>query len=145
DLLSSGAEANRGWLESPGHYAIMTDPTYNHVGVGVAVDSTGKKLWTAVFVREPTTTVASTTTPAAPARAWLHVSLSANHHHAYLHWGTSSAPAGIRYYQVEKRVGTGSWITILRTTLHSATRYTALHRHYRFRVRAIDKLGHAGT
>jgi uncharacterized protein YkwD len=144
-LLSSAAAANQGWLDSPGHYAILTDSSYNSLGVGLAVDSTGKKLWTAVFVREPTTTVTSVTTVAAPSRPSFRVTLSANHHHAYLRWGTPTAPAGIKYYQVQKRVGTGAWAMILRTTAHSATRYTYLHRHYRFRVRAIDTLGHAGT
>jgi uncharacterized protein YkwD len=144
-LESSVGAANTGWLESPGHYSILTDASYNSLGVGLAVDATGKKLWTAVFVREPTTTITSASTIATAGRPSLSVRLSSGHHYAYLRWTTPSAPAGVKYYQVQRRIGTGSWSTTARTASHRLTRYVRLHHTYRFRVRVIDKLGRAGA
>jgi uncharacterized protein YkwD len=61
-LELSTANANSQWMNSPGHKAIVLSTTLNYVGVGLAIDAwTGKKLWTAVYIRAPTG-------PAPPAR-----------------------------------------------------------------------------
>src|SRR4051794_19698644 len=52
-MTSTTAAANSQWMNSPGHHAIVVSTSYNYVGVGLAVDSTGKKLWTAVFMKGP--------------------------------------------------------------------------------------------
>ena len=60
---SSTANANRQWMNSPGHKAIVLSTSYNYVGVGLAIDaSTGKKLWTAVYIKGPDRTGARSTT-----------------------------------------------------------------------------------
>jgi uncharacterized protein YkwD len=44
--------ANRQWMDSPGHHAIIVATDFNYVGVGLAVQaSTGQKFWTAVFMK----------------------------------------------------------------------------------------------
>src|SRR3954469_20710791 len=51
---STTSAANRQWMGSPGHRAIIVSSDLNYVGVGLAVDpATGKKLWTAVFIKGP--------------------------------------------------------------------------------------------
>src|SRR2546423_14116326 len=41
------------WLDSPTHRSIMMATSYNYMGVGLAIDGSGKKLWTGVFMRGP--------------------------------------------------------------------------------------------
>ena len=70
DLGASATHGNTQWVNSSGHYAIITNANYTHVGVGVAVDSTnGRRYWTAVWVDEvagsgPAPTPTPTPTPA---------------------------------------------------------------------------------
>src|SRR5262249_57397264 len=55
----TAAIANSQWMGSPGHHAIIVSTDFNYVGVGLAVDpATGKKLWTAVFIKGPDRTAA---------------------------------------------------------------------------------------
>src|SRR4051794_37324816 len=59
--------ANRQWMESPGHHAIIVSSDLNYVGVGLGFDpATGKKFWTAVFIKGPDRTGAKASV-AAPA------------------------------------------------------------------------------
>ena len=70
-LETSVAAANNQWLNSPGHKAIVVSTTYNYVGVGLALGTNGKKLWTAVYMRGPDLTgaKAKTATPTIAAGA----------------------------------------------------------------------------
>ncbi|MET1232314.1 MAG: CAP domain-containing protein, partial [Candidatus Limnocylindrales bacterium] len=52
-LADSATSASRQWHDSPGHYAMLTSADYNYFGVGLAVDGSGKKLWTVVFMKGP--------------------------------------------------------------------------------------------
>lgn len=147
-LASSVGAANQGWLGSSDHYAILTDPSYNSLGVGLAVDpATGKKLWTALFVREPATSgaVSASNLVPVPSRPGLSLRTALGRRVAYLRWSATTAPAGVAYYQVQRRVGRGVWVTIARTTARSVKRYLRVHHLYSFRVRAFDRTGHAGT
>src|SRR6478752_1149287 len=50
----TAAIANSQWMNSPGHHAIIVSTDFNYVGVGLALDpATGKKLFTAVFIKGP--------------------------------------------------------------------------------------------
>jgi uncharacterized protein YkwD len=62
-LELSTANANSQWMNSPGHKAIVLSTTLNYVGVGLAIEaSTGKKYWTAVYIKGPDRTGARSTT-----------------------------------------------------------------------------------
>ena len=59
----------RQWMNSPGHKAIVVSTSYNYVGVGLAIDaSTGKKIWTAVYIKGPDRTGARATISEADGR-----------------------------------------------------------------------------
>ena len=55
------------FVGSPGHYANLVNPAYDHVGIGHAVDATGRIWTTHVFAREGAATTASPAPTAAPA------------------------------------------------------------------------------
>src|SRR5437773_1142644 len=59
---STVAAADYQWQHSPTHNAILMSTSYNYVGVGLAVDpATGKKVWTADYLRGPDRTGARAT------------------------------------------------------------------------------------
>lgn len=39
------------WMNSPGHRSNILSPTYNQIGVGLAIDKSGKKYWTQQFIK----------------------------------------------------------------------------------------------
>lgn len=45
-------QAFNGFMQSPPHYSIITDPKYNYAGIGVARDNNGKYCYTVVFVQK---------------------------------------------------------------------------------------------
>jgi hypothetical protein len=61
-------------------------------------------------------------------------------------WGLTSAPAGLRTFQLEYRVGTRDWAGVrLASPTTSATRHVVPSgAEVRYRVRAIDRNGEAG-
>jgi uncharacterized protein YkwD len=139
--------ANRQWLNSPGHYAIVVSKDFNYVGVGLAVDpATGKKVWTAVYLKGPDRTAARTTvyTPKITAGP------SSTTRYAKITW-TGYDPrlqvltAGVRDYRIQRRVDGGSWVAILwATTNRTRTFKVALGHRYEFRVATRDRAGNAG-
>jgi len=44
----TAADVTTAWLNSPGHRANMLDPSYEHIGVAVAYDTSGTPYWTMV-------------------------------------------------------------------------------------------------
>jgi uncharacterized protein YkwD len=144
---STVSTANRQWMNSPGHKAIIVSTDYNYVGVGLAVDpATGKKLWTAVYLKGPDRT---------PARAaWGSASVAtaavAGTRRVGLKWSGSDPrlqvlTAGLKSFTVQRRTDGGSWITIWSgTTATSGTVTLATGHRYEVRVAAVDKRGNWG-
>jgi uncharacterized protein YkwD len=52
-MSDSVTTANDMWLNSPTHRSIILATTYNYMGVGLAIDGSGKKYWTTVFIKGP--------------------------------------------------------------------------------------------
>ena len=105
-------------MNSPGHKAIVLSTTLNYVGVGLAIDaSTGKKLWTAVYIKGPDRTGARSTTstptvaPGATA-ATKRVTVGWTGADVRLQVLTS----GFNYWQVQRRTDGGAWTTVYATT-----------------------------
>ena len=140
--------ANHGWMNSSGHRAIITSSNYNYVGVGFAFDAaSGKKMWTAVFIKGPDRTAAKATvyTPrvvASPTSTTRKVKVAWTGYDPRLQVLTS----GLRSYEIQRRVDGGSWTTLLSsTTLRVTYFYVSTGHFYEFRIAARDNAGNTGA
>ena len=147
-LETSVAAANNQWLNSPGHKAIIVSTSFNYVGVGLALDaSTGKKMWTAVYMKGPDRTGARATT----AKPTLAAGGTAGTKRVTVSWTGADVKlqvltSGFHSYQVQRRVAGGTWATVWSsTTATSLSLDLAGGRTYEFRVAARDKAGNWGA
>jgi uncharacterized protein YkwD len=145
---STAAAADYQWQHSPTHDAILMSSSYNYVGVGLAVDpSTGKKVWTADYIRGPDRTGARATvyTPkvvSGPTASTRYAKLSWTGYDVRLQALTS----GLRSYVIQRRVDGGIWTSVVSgTTLHTATVKLYRGHRYEFRFAAHDRAGNSGT
>ncbi|HET9614819.1 MAG TPA: CAP domain-containing protein [Candidatus Limnocylindrales bacterium] len=139
--------ANQQWMGSSSHKAIIVSTGFNYVGVGLAVDATGKKLWTAVFMKGPDRTGAR----AAQAAPKLSAGPTADTRHARITWTGADVrlqvlTAGLRSFIVERRIDGVVWKTIWSSTTITAATFTVnLGHRYEFRVTAVDNRGNRGA
>jgi uncharacterized protein YkwD len=140
--------ANRQWLGSPGHYAIIVGSDYNYIGVGLAVDpSTGIKKWTAVYMKGPDRTAAKATVykPKVGSGA------TATTRSAKLSWSgydprLQVLTSGLRSYAIQFRTDGGVWRTSLSsTTLRAKSFNLSVGHRYEFRISARDRAGNQGA
>jgi len=54
------AEVMNGWMNSPGHRAIILGPDFNYLGIGIH-ESGGRIRWTQIFINDPLGTYAADT------------------------------------------------------------------------------------
>jgi uncharacterized protein YkwD len=147
-LATSFEAANSQWLNSPGHKKLIVSTTFNYVGVGLAVQAgTGKKYWTAVFIKGPDRTGARATT-AAPS---ITSGTTTTTKKVSVSWSGADVPlqvltSGFHSYKVQRRVDGGAWTTVWSsTTARSMTLQVAVNHTYEFRVAARDKAGNWGA
>ena len=143
-LEESARAADRGWHDSPSHYAIVASDSLNYVGVGYAWDAKRRAhIWTAVFLRGPDRT-------GAWSRMVTGVRTATSTSNVRVDWEGGDVrlqvlTAGFRYYNVERRMDGGSWRTLYATTTATSWRGSLSRGHtYEFRVRARDKAGNYG-
>jgi len=147
-LSTSAQAANTGWLNSPTHRSLILSTSFNYVGVGLAVQpGTGKKYWTAVFLKGPDRTGARATT-ATPTIA---SGTTASTKKVTVTWSGADVKlqvltSGFHSYQVQRRTDGGAWTTVWSsTTNRSLTLQLATKHTYEFRVAARDKAGNWGA
>jgi uncharacterized protein YkwD len=145
---STTSAANRQWMGSSSHHAIIVSADFNYVGVGLAIDpATGKKLWTAVFIKGPDRTGAR----AAVGSATVTAGTTSTSRKARITWSGSDVrlqvlTSGLRSFKVERRIDGVAWKTIWSsTTLKAATFSATLGHRYEYRITAYDKRGNHGT
>jgi uncharacterized protein YkwD len=145
---STASAANRQWMGSPGHYAIVTSTDYNYVGVGLAVDpDTGKKIWTAVYLKGPDRTPARAAMASPRVGAWL----STNNRAVTVSWSgydprLQVLTAGLRSFAVQIRTDGGSWRSVASSTTSNSWTFTAWKGHrYEVRVAPVDRAGNWGA
>ena len=145
---STASAANRQWLGSPGHYAIVTSTDYNYVGVGLAVDpDTGKKVWTAVYLKGPDRTAARASTGTPALGSWL----TANSRRATVSWSgydpkLQVLTAGLRSFYVQVRTDGLTWKTVSTATTNRSWSFTVWKGHrYEVRVSPLDRAGNRGA
>jgi len=145
---STGSAANRQWMGSSSHKAIILSKDLNYIGVGLAVDpATGKKMWTADFIKGPDRTGAKAQV-AAPS---VSSGPTSSTRRAWLAWSGSDVrlqvlTAGLRSFRVERRINAGSLSVVWSsTTLRGATFTVSDGHRTEFRVFAIDNRGNLGA
>lgn len=138
----SAAAIYRMWLDSPPHRAVIMSRTLNYVGVGLAYRSSNGRTFASLVATE------SRDHTGARAR-FTAASLTGDD----VRWAWSGADvrlqthtAGLRDFDVQYRVGSGSWRTIRNDTTSTAVtlRDRPGGRWYGLRVRATDRRGNIG-
>jgi uncharacterized protein YkwD len=146
--LTAGV-ANSQWMGSAGHHAIIVSTTFNYVGVGFAMDpATGKKLWTAVFMKGPDRTAAVAATSRSIG-SWTATGTTATRT-TRVNWSgydprLQVLTAGLRSFTVQIRTDGGTWRTVYSSTTGTSWTFRAWRGHlYEIRVSPLDKAGNRG-
>ena len=145
DLDYSVAFAVKGWMDSPGHKAIIMSRDYNYVAFGLALAADGKRYWTGVFLKGPDRTA-----------AWARITstaesvVDADTMRVVVRWEGGDRrlqvlTSGLRLYETQRRAAGGSWQSLGTTTLTYASRWWTRGVDGEFRVRARDKAGNWGA
>ena len=143
----SASTANRQWMNSPGHKAIVISTGFNYVGVGLAVDpSTGKKMWTAVFMKGPDRTgayvnLAAPTTSSGTTATTRKVNLAWSGADVRLQVLT----AGLHHYILQRKFDDGAWMNVTGTTGRSLVVLASKGHRHEFRIAAYDRAGNRGA
>jgi uncharacterized protein YkwD len=139
-----GAEAAkslvRAWKSSPTHWALLMSRTSNYIGVGVAYRSSAARTYASAVMTESRDRTPPWARVSAGSVAGTTVAWSWTGADTLLQTHT----AGLRNFDVEYRVGSGTWTTIRSgTTARSLSLGSRAHGHwYGLRVRARDNLGY---
>lgn len=144
---ASAAAANEGWLGSPSHRGVILSTGYNYVGVGAAQAANGRVYWVAVAIKGPDRTgavaemrrLARTSGSVVNGRVPIRISWAGRDVRLQV------LTAGLRNFQVQRRINGGLWRTVwYATTTTSAVRYHQRGNRYEYRVRARDQRGNVG-
>lgn len=129
------------WLSSPSHRELLMSGSFNYLGVGVSVSSSGRTYGSIVLTESKDRTGARATLSS--------VTVSGDD----VRWtwrGTDpllqSHTAGLRDFAVQQRTDRGGWVTV--STGTTSTTRSAINRArghwYGLRVRARDRAGNVG-
>jgi hypothetical protein len=152
-LSESVTAANTGWLNSATHRSIIMATSYNYMGVGLAIDGSGKKLWTAVFIKGPDRTGGWVTMNSVAQPATVSIAsetATASYRTVSVSWRGGDVrlvvlTAGFRNYQVQRRMDGGLWTWVTTWTTGTSRSINVYTGHtYNMRVRACDKAGNCG-
>lgn len=137
----SSGHALADWLASPEHVAILLSSDYNYVGFAAAVSATGNRYYAGVLLKLPDRT------PGWAKAGRITVSaVSATTSRVAVRWTGGDTPlqvltAGLRDFEVQRRVAGGAWASAGITTRTSLSFTLARGRSYEFRVRSRDRAG----
>lgn len=138
---SSAAELFRLWATSPPHWALLTNGSFNYLGIGIARSSSGLTYGSIVLTESKDRT---------GARARI-VDGSVAGDDVQWAWRGSDPPlqthlAGLKDFTVQQRTDNGDWATVAsNTTKTSRTLVNRPRGHwYGLRVRARDRAGNVG-
>ena len=131
------------WMNSPSHRALLMSSKFNYVGVGLSYRSSNHRTFGSVMLTE--------STDVNGARSWVLRTSTAGDDITWTWSGADLAlqthTAGLRDYDVQYRVGSGSWVTARNDstgtsiTLWNRTRGVT----YGVHIRATDRRGNAGA
>lgn len=130
------------WMASPSHRDLILSSSFNYIGVGLAYrSSNGRTFASVVFSESPDHTSARATITSAT-RSGDAITWTWSGYDPVLQTHT----AGLRDFDVQYRIGGGSWKTLRNdTTTRSLTLTDRIsQRTYGLRVRATDRRGNVG-
>ena len=142
----STVQAVSAWLESPTHRSIILSNDYNYAGFGAAVSSTtGHRYYAGVLLKTPDRTGGWAKAGSISAQAQDTVTSRVT-----IRWSGADTrlqvlTAGLRDFEVQRRVTGGAWQSVGTTTRTSLSVTVARGKVYDFRVRARDKAGNRGA
>ena len=130
----------QGWKNHSTQWAKLMSSTLNYIGIGIAYRSANSSTWAAVFLTESKDVTRPWSRMASSSRSGTTVSWSWTGADTKLQTHT----AGLKNFDVQYRVDSGSWSTIRSgTTGKSLSLSGRAHGHYYgLRVRARDNLGY---
>jgi uncharacterized protein YkwD len=134
------------WLASPSHRSIILSSDYNYAGFGAAVSSTtGNRYYAGVLLKAPDKTGGWTKAGAASVQV-----LDATKARVTVRWTGSDTrlqvlTAGLRDFEVQRRVAPGAWQSLGFRTGTSVTESLPRARTYEYRIRARDRAGNRGA
>jgi uncharacterized protein YkwD len=133
----------RGWMNSSSHRALLMSKQFNYIGVGLAYRSSNHKTFGSVMLTESPDHTGSIGRVTSVSRSGDDVRWTWSGHDPNLQTHT----AGLRFYDVQYRIGSGSWVLIRNDT--TGTSLSAVNRvggrTYSIRVRATDRRGNVGA
>lgn len=142
----STSQAVAAWFGSPPHANILLSIDFNYAGFGAAVSPTsGKRYYAGVILKRTDRTAAWAKVGTAS-----HKIVDASKALVTVRW-TGGDPrlqvltAGLRDYEVQRRVLGGSWRALGYRTTTSVTETLPRARTYEYRIRARDKVGNRGA
>ena len=142
----STAQAVSAWFGSAPHRAILLSADFNYMGFGAAVAPlSGNRYYAGVLVKRTDRTAAW----AKPGTTSTRV-VDATRTRVTVRW-TGGDPrlqvltAGLRDYQVQRRVVGGTWRSLGYRTVTSVTETLPRSRTYEYRIRAQDRVGNRGA
>jgi hypothetical protein len=141
----STAHAVSAWMGSSPHRSIVMSGDYNYAGFGAAVSPvSGNRYYAGVFLKRTDRTAAWARVGTTATRI-----VDATHTQVTVRW-TGGDPrlqvltAGLRDYEVQRRVVGGTWRALGYRTTTSVTETLPAARTYEYRIRARDKVGNQG-
>lgn len=141
----STTQAVAAWFGSPPHASILLSTNYNYAGFGAAVSPvSGNRYYAGVVLKRTDRTAAWAKPGAVSERV-----LDASKVQVTVRW-TGGDPllqvltAGLRDYEVQRRVVGGAWRNLGYRTGTSVTETLPRARTYEYRIRARDKAGNRG-
>jgi uncharacterized protein YkwD len=132
----------RGWMNSAPHRALLMSSRFNYIGLGLAYRSSNARTFGSAVMTESLDRTGAVARITGTRRSGDDISWTWNGYDPKL----QTHLAGLRDYDVQYRIGSGSWRMVRDNT--SATTLTlrdrAHGRSYAIRVRATDRRGNVG-
>jgi uncharacterized protein YkwD len=141
--VDSARAIYRAWMGSSEHRAILLSDKLNYIGVGLAYRSSNNKTFSSAVLTESPDHTRPVARVTGTSRSGDDIRWTWNGYDPRLQTHT----AGLRDFDVQYRVGTGTWSLIRdNTTSTSLSLWNRPHgRYYSIRVRATDRRGNVGA
>jgi uncharacterized protein YkwD len=132
----------RAWMKSSPHRALLMSTRFNYIGLGLAYRSSNARTFASAVMTESVDHTRAVARMKGASRSGDDVRWTWGGYDPWLQTHT----AGLRDFDVQYRIGTGTWRTIRdNTTATSLTLRDRVHRRsYAIRVRATDRRGNVG-